>query len=215
MDSTWANGNLLTMHNDRSQAADSMLVAAARSGDRVAFDQLICRHSRRVLSQIYRITGNWQDAEDVLQDSLLRAFTRLDTFEFKASFSTWLTRIAINTALMLLRRRRTHVETSFSSTGDDTAASDRWHPVDKGETPEQHCARRQRAYMVRAAVLRMKSGTREVLELQQKTDLSVKEIAQSLGISESAAKSRLTRARVELRALVQSASRRSRSLDVI
>jgi len=92
------------------------------------------------------------------------------------------------------------VETTLDGTGDESRPCDRWDLIDKSENPEQNYAREQRAYMLRAAVLRLKSGTRKVLELQQATDLSVKEIAQSLGISQSAAKSRLNRAKIELRA---------------
>jgi DNA-directed RNA polymerase specialized sigma24 family protein len=87
-------------------AGDAILVAEARCGDSCAFAELGKRHSRRVLHKIYRITNNWQDAEDVLQESLMRAFVHLHTFECKASFSTWFTSIAMNTALMLLRKQR-------------------------------------------------------------------------------------------------------------
>ena len=105
-------------------ANDAVLVAVARSGDSSAFVELSKRHSRRVLHRIYRITNNWQDAEDVLQESLMRAFVHLHTFERRASFSTWLTRIAINRALMLLRKRKGAQKSTIDSSLDDIAQSE-------------------------------------------------------------------------------------------
>lgn len=199
MNTTCAENRAVTMYQGLPQMGDAMLVAAARAGDLAAFDQLTLRHSRRILNRIYRIVGNWQDAEDVLQDSLMKAFLHLNTFEFKANFSTWFTSIAINTALMLLRKKRRYVETTIDSSPDGPEPCERLHLMDKSENPEQRYAREQRACILRSAVLQLRSSTRSVLELHQTTDLSLKEIARSLGISESAAKSRLNRARIELR----------------
>jgi RNA polymerase sigma-70 factor (ECF subfamily) len=85
-----------------NEVADELLVSAAQCGDSQAFVELSKRHSRKLLFKAYRITQNWQDAEDVVQDSFMKAFTHLHTFQSRSSFSTWLTRIAINSALMLL-----------------------------------------------------------------------------------------------------------------
>ena len=180
-----------------------MLVAVARSGDSSAFVELSKRHSKRVLHKIYRITNNWQDAEDVLQESLLRAFVHFHTYECRASFSTWLTRIAINTALMLLRKRRGALRSAIDSPLDDFAQSENWEPRDNRDNPEQHYARQQRAGMLRGAMLRLRPKSRRVLELQQAGELSTKEISRSLGISEPAVKSRLLRAKIALREFVQ------------
>ena len=95
-----------TQRKETDSVDDAMLVAVARSGDSSAFVELSKRHSRRVLHRIYRMTNNWQDAEDVLQESMIRAFVHLHTFECRASFSTWLTSIAINSALMFLRKKK-------------------------------------------------------------------------------------------------------------
>jgi RNA polymerase sigma-70 factor (ECF subfamily) len=190
-------------------ARDAMLVAVARSGDSSAFVELSKRHSRRVLHKVYRITNNWQDAEDVLQESLMRAFVNLHTFECRASFSTWLTRIAINTALMLLRKRKTILRSAIDSSRDDMDQSETWELRDHRENPEQRYAREQRAILLSRAMLRLRPASRRVLELQQAGDLSTKEIAQSLGISEPAVKSRLLRARIELKGYVQNKTRHS------
>src|SRR5271167_151592 len=123
---------------------DAMLVAVAQSGDSSAFDELSRRHSRRVLHKIYRITNNWQDAEDVLQDSLLRAYNGLHTFECRASFSTWFTRIAINTALMLLRKEKRALRSAPESALDTDTQFETWELRDHRDNPEQRYARQQR-----------------------------------------------------------------------
>ena len=192
-----------TQRKESGPADDAMLVAVARSGDSSAFVELSNRHSRRVLRKIYRITNNWQDAEDVLQESLMRAFVHLHAFECRASFSTWLTRIAINTALMLLRKRKGALRWTIDSSLEDIARSESWELRDHRDNPEQHYARQQRASMLNGAILRLRPESRRVLELQQAGELSTTEIAQSLGISEPALKSRLLRARIELREFVQ------------
>ena len=85
-------------------ATDAVLVTAAKSGDQTAFAQLWERHSNKVFRRVFRITGNPDDAEEVLQDAWMKAYAHLKTFEGRASFSTWITRIAINSAFMTLRR---------------------------------------------------------------------------------------------------------------
>jgi RNA polymerase sigma-70 factor (ECF subfamily) len=192
-----------TQRKEADSADDAMLVAVARSGDSSAFVELSQRHSRRVLHKIFRITNNWQDAEDVLQESLMRAFLHLHTFECRASFSTWLTRIAINTALMLLRKRKGTRRSAIDSSLDDIGQSEKWELRDHRDNPEQHYARQQRASMLSGAMLQLRPGSRRVLELQHAGELSTKEIARSLGISEPAVKSRLLRARIELKEFVQ------------
>jgi RNA polymerase sigma factor (sigma-70 family) len=195
--------NTATQGKGPDSSDDAMLVAAARSGDSSAFVELSRRHSRRVLLKIYRITNNWQDAEDVLQESLMRAFVHLHTFECRASFSTWLTRIAINTALMLLRKERGVLRSAIESSLDDSAQFDKWELRDHRDNPEQHYARQQRAKMLKGAMLHLRPESRRVIELQQKNELSTKEIAQSLGISEAAVKSRVLRAKIALKEFVQ------------
>jgi RNA polymerase sigma-70 factor, ECF subfamily len=197
-----------TQRREADSVDDAMSVAVALSGDSSAFVDLSKRHSKRVIHKIYQITNNWQDAEDVLQESLMRAFVHLHTYECRASFSTWLTRIAINTALMLLRKKKGVLRSAIDSTLDDFAQSEKWELRDHRDNPEQHFARQERASMIRGAMLRLRPESRRVLELQQAGELSTKEIAQSLGISEPAVKSRLLRARIALREFVQSESPR-------
>jgi RNA polymerase sigma factor (sigma-70 family) len=201
--------NTVTPRNEPYPVDDAILVAVARSGDSSAFAELTRRHSKRILSVIYRITNNWQDAEDVLQESLMRAFVHLHTFESKASFSTWFTSIAMNTALMLLRKQRRFPRLAIDSAIDDRTESDRWEFRDHKDNPEQDYVRQQKAELLRRAIVRLPRKWRSVVELQQMGDLSIKEIAQSLGISQAAVKSRLFRAKSVLMRSVQSKIRRS------
>src|SRR6266850_1149200 len=95
-------------------AADEELVAAAKNGDELGFESLAKRHQRRIFALAFRYTRVREDAEDIVQETLQKAFVHLQKFEGKSSFSTWLTRIAINEALMSLRRRRAEVPRGFS-----------------------------------------------------------------------------------------------------
>src|SRR3981081_4690023 len=102
---------------------DAVLVATTKTGDTRAFELLVERHERMIFSLARRMTGNREDAEDVVQQSFQKAFIHLKKFEGESLFSTWLTRIAINEALMLLRRKRGSRELSIaeSNTEDETA----------------------------------------------------------------------------------------------
>ena len=118
------------------EMSDAALVSTAKCGDTDAFVELTRRHSRRLLQTTYRITKNRQDAEDALQDSFLKAFSHLDNFQEKASFSTWLTRIAINSALMIRRKKRGHCEIPIDGSDDSGGTSVRWDPESPTEDPE-------------------------------------------------------------------------------
>ncbi|MGA3047752.1 MAG: sigma-70 family RNA polymerase sigma factor [Terracidiphilus sp.] len=182
---------------------DEFLVSAAQSGDSYAFVELSKRYSRRLLLKTYRITNNWQDAEDVVQESLMSAFIHINTFENRSSFSTWLTRIAINSALMLLRKRRNCPVTTIDSSIYEDGIGEMPEPRDVRDNPEQCYARVQTEQRLKAAIQRMRPKYRKVVELYQVNDFSLKEIAESLRISVPAVKSRLLRARKELRQHVQ------------
>jgi RNA polymerase sigma-70 factor (ECF subfamily) len=183
--------------------SDELLVVRAKAGDTSAFVELRERHSIKVLRTVYRITRNWEDVEDALQESLLKAFKHLNGFENKCSFSSWLTRIAINSALMTLRRRRACREISIDSTDDDGTIFGRLEPQDLSEDPERRYARCEREELLKRAILRLRPGLRDVVELRQAEECSLKELAERLGISLAAAKSRLLRARVALQARLQ------------
>src|SRR5580692_3141829 len=98
--------NIIDIEYSQTEMSDEMLAARAKSGDMDAFVELSQRHANRVFQTTYRVTRNRQDAEDALQEAFLNAFTHMKNFEGRSSFSTWLTRIAINSALMILRKKR-------------------------------------------------------------------------------------------------------------
>lgn len=184
--------------DDLNEMREALLVSAAKSGDTVAFVELSKRHSNKVLRRAYRIVKNWQDAEDVLQESLMRAFLHLKDFEERSSFSSWLTRIAINFSLMHLRKKRGHVETSMDVINDDHGLV-HWEPKDPGENPECHFSRREREQLLDGAIRQLPVTLRQVVQLKLIDGRSGEEVSQTLGITVSAAKSRLARAKTALR----------------
>lgn len=190
--------------------SDAVLVSAVKSGDTDAFVELSKRHYRRILQTTYRITRNRQDAEDALQESLLQAFSHLNNFQEKCSFSTWLTRIAINAALMILRKGRGG-EISIDSTDDPSGRYEQWEVKAPTEDPESRYIRREREELLRDAILRLPPLGREVVELWRAREFSAREIAGALGISAPAVKSRLARARLTLRAALQPSDSESES----
>jgi RNA polymerase sigma-70 factor (ECF subfamily) len=196
------DGRPSSVDDGQDNQGDQLLVLAARSGDPHAFVELSKPHSSRILLTLYRITKNWQDAEDSFQEALMKAFLHLDSFQGKASFSTWFTSIAVNTALMLLRKRRGVQEIAIDNAGEMGTYSE-WDIKDPRDNPEQCFQRQQRAELIQSGILQLPTALRNVVELQHSNDLSNKEIAQRLGISLAATKSRLLRGRKRLRVFVQ------------
>jgi RNA polymerase sigma factor (sigma-70 family) len=181
--------------------SDDLLVAAARSGDSMAFQELSKRHTYRLTVQINRVTRNWQDAEDAVQEATLRAFLHLNRFEGRSTFSTWFTRIAINSALMSRRKRR-GMELPIAPNAADEVTSRTWEPVEARATPEQDLMKREREQLLAESILRLRAPLRTVILLQQTLDCSIKDIARIMGISVPAVKSRMSRAKTELRKMM-------------
>jgi RNA polymerase sigma-70 factor (ECF subfamily) len=191
-DGALANVNLVV-----SGATDEVLVAAAKLGNHPAFVELWARHSNTAFRMVYRITRNQEDAEDVIQDTWIKAYVHLNTFDGRAKFSTWLTRIAINSALMILRTKRARPETSMETTDGDTCSYR--EIADQTKNVEELYARHESVERLRRAICHLQPTLRNVVELRQSNDRSVKEIAELTGISVAATKSRLLRARKILR----------------
>jgi RNA polymerase sigma-70 factor, ECF subfamily len=187
------------IHAGESTMSERMLVVAAQSGDAVAFVSLCKIHSDKILRRLYRITKNWEDAEDALQDSFMKAFLNINKFEGRSNFSSWLTRIAINSALMLLRKRRSRNEIPMEIAIDgDQYLQDREVP-DPAVSPEHRYAECETRERLGTAVPRLRPCFRSVVELYHFQDRSTAEIADTLRISVPAVKSRLLRAKVALR----------------
>jgi RNA polymerase sigma-70 factor (ECF subfamily) len=174
------------------------LVAAARSGSSTAFAELREVYGRRVYRKLLAITKNREDAEDALQDAFMRAYMALHTFEERASFYTWVTRIGINSALMILRRRRLRPEVSFDTPGETEEVISGFEIKDTGPSPEHICVHRQMHACMLRSIWKLQPRLRQVVELRMTNNCSIREIAQALDISESAVKSRLSRARARL-----------------
>jgi RNA polymerase sigma-70 factor (ECF subfamily) len=182
-----------------SEASHSKnLVAAARSGSTAAFTQLREIYAQRVYRKLLTMTKNREDAEDALQDTFLQAYMALHTFEERSSFYTWVTRIAINSALMILRRRRTRAEVSYDGPSDAEESTSIFEFRDSGPSPEHICLHRQSYACMLSSIFNLQPRLRQVIEMQMVGSYSIREIAHSLEISESAVKSRLARARARL-----------------
>jgi RNA polymerase sigma-70 factor (ECF subfamily) len=178
--------------------SDAALVAAAKCGERHAFEKLVFRYERRVFAVAQRITNNREDAEDVVQESFHKAFLHLDSFQEKSQFSTWLTRIAMNEAFMVIRRRRRVLEISPESPADGVECVSPAF-VDRSPNPEESCWRRERTELLAKAINRLGPKTRRTILLNYVDERSLEEMAQILGISISAVKSRLFQGRRQLR----------------
>ncbi len=183
-----------------TEATECELLQAARLGDGKAFSELCRRHSPSAKRRIYSIVQNQEDTEDALQDTLLRAYVHLSGFRGGCKFGTWITSIATNSALMLLRKKRTRSEIHFDTASDDAGAGVTWDHPDPSLNPEQHLARRETIHFVRKAVQRLRPCCRMAMDNHYGNQCPVSETAEALGISVAATKSRLLRGRLKLRA---------------
>jgi len=175
---------------------EASLLATAKSGEAAALDTLYRAHAEKLFRTVHRITRNREDAEDAVQDSLLRAFLHLKGFDGRSTFSTWLTRIGINSALIILRKKRNSREISADGSGVDETA---WEVPDSAPNPEMWCAERERESFLRDAIAGLHPRMRRALEFHMLQDYSLQETAAQIGISLSAAKTRSSRARAALR----------------
>jgi RNA polymerase sigma-70 factor, ECF subfamily len=183
--------------------AEALVVEAAKSGNHSAFEELWARHSNTAFKLVYRIIGNRDDAEDTLQDAWMKAFVHLKTFDGRSKFSTWLARIAINSALMVLRRKRSHPETSMDWSGDGETWQ-RWEVPDNSLNVEDLYLKEEAELRLKEAIEHLQPSLRSVMEIQRSHYRSNKEVADAAGISVAAVKSRLLRARAQLRSSLRS-----------
>jgi RNA polymerase sigma-70 factor (ECF subfamily) len=178
---------------------ESALVAQAKAGDQSAFSELVNRYERKIYRLAKNITRNDEDAEDVLQDAFLKAYTHLDNFKGDSKFYTWIVRIAVNEALMRLRKRKTDRSVPLDEPvdlGEETVAREIavWE-----DNPEQQYSQEEWRKILDEAVDSLKPDFRTVFVLRDIEELSTEETAETLGISVPAVKSRLLRARLALR----------------
>jgi RNA polymerase sigma-70 factor (ECF subfamily) len=178
---------------------DGVLAAAARVGDTEAFAILVERHQQRIFACAMRITRNQQDAEDAVQHSLHKAFTHLPKFEGRSAFSTWLTRIAINEALMLRRKNRGLREISIDESQGSEEATPALEIPDRSPGPEIRHFQREQEQLLSEALGQLRPSMRQAIELRDLRELSVRETALITGLSVAAVKARSFHARRQLR----------------
>jgi RNA polymerase sigma-70 factor, ECF subfamily len=181
-----------------SHLSDDSLVGHAKLGNEQAFIELWSRHGERTRAVVARIIRNREDAEDILQETYLKSFLHLVTFNGESQFATWLTRIAINSAFMLLRKRRNHPEVCIESPESDLPVPVIEFP-DRSESVESCYFHAERLHQLRCAIRQLPPELRNAVELQNNDELPLKEIAHRTGVSVVAVKSRLVRARDKLR----------------
>jgi len=180
-------------------AAEQMLVVAAKKGDEQAFETLFKRHRQKILHVVLRYAHVREDAEDIVQQSFQKAFVYLHKFEGKSAFSTWLTRIAINESLMLLRHGRALREVSVDDHREAEGNAASLEMSDSSPDPEASYLRRERVQILSETLGNLRTGVRKTIELRELAELSTEETARRMGVSVAAVKGRLFHARKKLR----------------
>jgi RNA polymerase sigma-70 factor (ECF subfamily) len=188
----------VTVASSQDSTGDEQLVAAAKGGDDLAFEAIVRRHRQRIFGLALRYTRSREDAEDVVQQTFQRAFIHLVGFEGRSSLSTWLTSIAINHALMLLRKRRALRELPIDESSNDEGTAPTLQIADASPDPEASFLQGERARILSAALGELNPGMQRAIELQELGELTIRETAQHMGLSVSAVKARLFRARRSL-----------------
>jgi RNA polymerase sigma-70 factor (ECF subfamily) len=174
-------------------------LAAAKHGDSAAFE-ILCKQSASTVFRVARrIIRNNEDAEDVVQESFQQAFIHLKSFKGDSRFSTWLSRIAINAALMKLRKKHHLLDVSLDESAEPEQPSSRIDVEDQGLNPEQLYAQKERQRILSEAMSDLTPGMRKAFELRELDERSTEETAQMMGISVGAVKARLFHGRRKLR----------------
>lgn len=175
------------------------LLRAAKAGDSAAFEILCKQSANTVFHLARRIMRNNEDAEDVVQESFQQAFIHLNRFNGDSRFSTWLSRISINAALMKLRKRHRFWEVSLDESPETEQPSAHFDVEDQALNPEQLFAQKERQQILSQVMNELTPGTREAIELRELGERSTEETAQILGISVTAVKARVFHGRRKLR----------------
>jgi RNA polymerase sigma-70 factor (ECF subfamily) len=182
---------------------ESAFLVAAKSGDSAAFE-LLCKQSANIVFRVVRrMMRNNEDAEDVLQEAYKQAFIHLKSFNGNSRFSTWLSRIAINAALMKLRKKQRLWDVSLDDLVEDEQSSHRLDVEDQGLNPEQLYAQTERQRILSEAMNALTPGTRKAIELREIDERSGEETARMMGISVGAVKARVFHGRRKLRERLQ------------
>ncbi|HEY1679198.1 MAG TPA: sigma-70 family RNA polymerase sigma factor [Candidatus Sulfotelmatobacter sp.] len=191
-------------------ADEATLLASARTGDSAAFECLVMPHRDALLCMTQRILRNREDAEDAVQTALLDAFRNLNAFRGHSRFSSWLTRIAMNAALMRLRASRRKKEISLDEVAETGEVFSQFHPAEPGLNPEQEYLSKEGRILLEKGLRKLRPPYLEVLRLRNVQELSAEETARILQLPVGTVKARLHRARTKLAGHVQSMATRKR-----
>jgi RNA polymerase sigma-70 factor, ECF subfamily len=178
---------------------ESVLVTEAKAGSYAAFEELVNRYEKKIYRLGLNLTGSPEDAEDVLQETFLKAFEHLPTFREDSRFYTWIVRIAINQGLMKLRKRRSSKEVQLEDSSNDDGDIIPREFADWRPNPEQELERTELETILQNAANSLPMTFRTVFLLRDVEGLSTEETAEMLNLSEGAVKARLFRARLRLR----------------
>ena len=177
---------------------DDKLLRRAQKGDEAAFEELIKLHQKSVYAVCWRICRNEEDAMDAAQETFLAAWRGLEKFRGEAAFSTWLTRLAANASLDLLRKKKR----SAQELSAESAEEDGVQLISREPQPQEQIERQERIEEVQKALLMLSDEHREVLILREMRELSYEEIAAALNISAGTVRSRISRGREKLREIL-------------
>jgi RNA polymerase sigma-70 factor (ECF subfamily) len=173
------------------------LIAESLAGSHEAYSELVNRFSGRLFSAMLHVIGSPEDAEEVVQETFVQAYVKLNTFQGNSQFFTWLYRIAFNNSLSRRRRRRPDIslETTRESGGAD--------PVDRVEQPEEPLLRQEKIAMVHQALQMLTEEHRSILVLREMQEMAYEDIAEVLSINIGTVRSRLSRARAQLKTILE------------
>jgi RNA polymerase sigma-70 factor (ECF subfamily) len=184
---------VLVADSEAAGADDASLIERSRGGEPEAFGELVIRYQDRLFNTLVRVCGEVEEARDVAQEAFVQAFVKLESFQGKSAFYTWLYRIAFNTAIS--RRRRRKPTTSLDEARDAAGVE----PVDHDALPEANLERSEQAVQVQAALATLSEEHRTVLVLREIDDCDYDTIGQMLDIPVGTVRSRLHRARLQLK----------------
>lgn len=195
------DGAALSSHNEEvlTNCSEERLVAEAKGGSHVAFGKLVESYRARIFRMARVVAQSHEDAEDVIQQSFHKAFVHLPSFEGRSSFSTWLTRIALNEVLMLRRSNQRFRHVSIDELRGTDGVAPALEIADSRPNPEDSYFQRERHRLLLSALNELKPGMRTALQIRDLDERSVRDTACILGVSASALKSRVRRGRRELR----------------
>ena len=176
---------------------EEKLIKRAVKGDAAAFNELLGQHEKRMYAVCLRMCGNHEDAQDCLQEAMLRVYRAISGFKGQSSFSTWLYRVTMNACLDELRKRKNKPSTSLDGMLDAG-----WSPADERDTPEKHVLSAEKRTVIQQTIAELPEDMRSAIVLRDIEGCSYEEIAQALDANVGTIKSRISRGRERLRAVL-------------